>query len=191
MLVTRGFSDVLDIAMERRYDLFDLRLRFPDAGRAARAALRGRRAHARRRRRARPRSSSTRLRCRSCAAPSSEHGVEAVAVCFLHSYVDPAAREAPIAALAARAIPDADTSPPRRTSFRTSASTSAGRPPASTPTCSRSSTAISRGWRRACARSGFRGQFLVMSSSGGTLTRRHRAPLSRSGCSSRDPPRAH
>src|SRR4029078_4065312 len=29
MLVTRGFADVLDIALERRYDLFDLRLRFP------------------------------------------------------------------------------------------------------------------------------------------------------------------
>src|SRR5262245_5521703 len=30
MLVTKGFKDVLDIALERRYDLFDLRLRFPD-----------------------------------------------------------------------------------------------------------------------------------------------------------------
>ena len=30
MLVTRGFRDVLDIAMERRYDLFDLRLRFAE-----------------------------------------------------------------------------------------------------------------------------------------------------------------
>ena len=29
MLVTKGFRDVLDIALERRYDLFDLRLRFP------------------------------------------------------------------------------------------------------------------------------------------------------------------
>ncbi len=29
MLVTEGFSDVLDIAMERRYDIYDLRLRFP------------------------------------------------------------------------------------------------------------------------------------------------------------------
>lgn len=29
MLVTKGFSDVLDIALERRYDLFDLGLRFP------------------------------------------------------------------------------------------------------------------------------------------------------------------
>ena len=29
MLVTKGFRDVLDIAMERRYDVYDLRLRFP------------------------------------------------------------------------------------------------------------------------------------------------------------------
>ena len=30
MLVTRGFRDVLDIALECRYDLYDLRLRFPE-----------------------------------------------------------------------------------------------------------------------------------------------------------------
>ena len=30
MLVTKGMRDVLDIAKERRYDLFDLRLRFPE-----------------------------------------------------------------------------------------------------------------------------------------------------------------
>ncbi len=29
MLVTKGFSDVLDIAFERRYDLYDLRMRLP------------------------------------------------------------------------------------------------------------------------------------------------------------------
>src|SRR5688572_31024204 len=29
MLVTRGFRDVLEIAQERRYDLFDLTIRFP------------------------------------------------------------------------------------------------------------------------------------------------------------------
>ena len=30
MLVTSGFKDILDIAMERRFDLFDLRLEFAD-----------------------------------------------------------------------------------------------------------------------------------------------------------------
>ena len=29
-LVTRGFRDVLDIGKEQRYDLFDLRIRFPE-----------------------------------------------------------------------------------------------------------------------------------------------------------------
>jgi N-methylhydantoinase A len=29
MLVTRGFADVLDIAMERRYDMYDLRIAYP------------------------------------------------------------------------------------------------------------------------------------------------------------------
>ena len=41
MLVTEGFADVVDIAMERRYDLFDLRLKFaePVVPRAARAEV--------------------------------------------------------------------------------------------------------------------------------------------------------
>ena len=30
MLVTAGFADVLDIGRELRYDMFDLRQRFPD-----------------------------------------------------------------------------------------------------------------------------------------------------------------
>ena len=30
VLVTKGFRDVFDIGLERRYDLYDLRLKFPD-----------------------------------------------------------------------------------------------------------------------------------------------------------------
>ena len=30
MLVSKGFRDTLDIGLERRYDLFDLRIRFPE-----------------------------------------------------------------------------------------------------------------------------------------------------------------
>ena len=30
MLVTEGFADVLDIAMERRYDMYDLRITYPE-----------------------------------------------------------------------------------------------------------------------------------------------------------------
>ena len=30
MLVTEGFRDILDMGLEQRYDLFDLRLRFPE-----------------------------------------------------------------------------------------------------------------------------------------------------------------
>src|SRR5215471_10083518 len=29
MLVTQGFSDILDMGFERRYDLFDLRVKYP------------------------------------------------------------------------------------------------------------------------------------------------------------------
>ena len=45
MIVTRGFRDVLDIAIECRYDLFDLRLRFPTPVVPRAAALRSGRAH--------------------------------------------------------------------------------------------------------------------------------------------------
>ena len=58
----------------------------------------------------------------------------------------------------ARALPRAVASRPPPTSFRSRASTSAGRPPASMPTCSRWSTAISAGSRRASPSVGFRGR---------------------------------
>ncbi|MEE2688410.1 MAG: hydantoinase/oxoprolinase family protein [Pseudomonadota bacterium] len=88
MLVTDGFGDIMDMGMEQRYDLFDLRIRYPDPivprnlrrgvaerihfdGRieipvdlsAARAAI------------------CDLIRCES---------IEALAICFLHSYIDPA-----------------------------------------------------------------------------------------------------
>ena len=87
MLVTAGFRDILDIGLERRYDLFDLRIGFPR--RSCRApARRDRRAgplrrHRRAAARRRPPSGPPR-------AAAGEEGVEAVAVCFLHSYVNPA-----------------------------------------------------------------------------------------------------
>ena len=86
MLVTRGFRDVLDIGMERRYDLFDLRLRFalPVVPRAWRAEI------------------DERLTWEGAVATAldaaqiraavadlvSRHAIEAIAICFLNSYVD-------------------------------------------------------------------------------------------------------
>ena len=87
MLVTKGFGDILDIALERRYDLYDLRLRFPDP--------------------LVPRSCRMEIdeRMRDDGTPIQEpnltqveqivrelvrvHSIRAVAVCFLHSYCNP------------------------------------------------------------------------------------------------------
>ncbi|HVO86989.1 MAG TPA: hydantoinase/oxoprolinase family protein [Casimicrobiaceae bacterium] len=87
MIVTRGFRDVLDIAMECRYDLFDLRIRFPapvvprhlrfevdervkwDGSVATRLSL-----------------ANLELQMRDAVA---RFGVRGVAVCLLHSYANP------------------------------------------------------------------------------------------------------
>ena len=87
MLVTKGFRDVLDIAMERRYDLFDLRLKFaePVVPRALRAEIDERVMF--------DGTIATPLDEAEVEAAAAhlveEYGVEALAICFLHSYFDP------------------------------------------------------------------------------------------------------
>ena len=87
-LVTRGFRDVLDIGKEQRYDLFDLRIRFPDP--LVPRPLR--------------REVSERIQFdgtietplddeevrRAVAELVDEHEIEALAVGLLHSYANPA-----------------------------------------------------------------------------------------------------
>ena len=87
-LVTRGFRDVLDIGKEQRYDLFDLRIRFPDP--LVPRPLR--------------REVSERIQFdgtietplddeevrRAVAELVDEHEIEALAVGLLHSYTNPA-----------------------------------------------------------------------------------------------------
>jgi N-methylhydantoinase A len=85
MLVTKGFSDAIDIAMERRYDLYDLRIRFPApmVSRANRMEL------------------DERIRwdgsirrpvdldeAELAAARLIERGITTVAVCLLHSFTN-------------------------------------------------------------------------------------------------------
>ena len=147
MLATAGFSDILDMGFERRYDLFDLRINYPPPlvprrlrlevaervrfdGSIETAAGRGRGEG----RRASasgswtwPRSPSasctpTPTRRTRCAPPRS------------------CARPRPICS-----------SPPRPTCFPTCASSSAGRPPPSTPSPSRCSTATSKPLEKALA----------------------------------------
>src|SRR4051812_43287664 len=87
MLVTKGFRDVLDIALERRYDLYDLRLRFPEplVARACRMEIDER-----------MREDGVALKAPDLAevekavrALVSQHKVQAIAVCFLHSFTNP------------------------------------------------------------------------------------------------------
>lgn len=86
MLVTRGFRDLLDIGQERRYDLYDLRIRYPEP-----AVPR----HLRFEVTERLRYDGTVLQpialnglAERLESAIARHGVEAVAVCFLHSYMD-------------------------------------------------------------------------------------------------------
>ena len=98
MLVTAGFSDLLDMGLETRYDLFDLRLAFPEplVPRALRREVDERVRH----------DGTVELpldRARALAAAASlveDEGVEALAVCFLHAYANPEHEEALGAALA-------------------------------------------------------------------------------------------
>ena len=86
MLVTAGFRDTLDIGMERRYDLFDLRIRFPAplVPRHLRFEVAERIAYDGA---VRATPDFTALEADLAAAVDSD-GIEAVAVCFLHSYLD-------------------------------------------------------------------------------------------------------
>jgi len=86
MLVTKGFRDVLDIAMERRYDLFDLRIEFaePVVPRALRAEIDERVMF----------DGVTGKPLNEAEVESAvshlveTHAIEALAICFLHSYAD-------------------------------------------------------------------------------------------------------
>src|SRR5215468_8753277 len=85
MLATAGFSDILDMGFERRYDLFDLRIKYPPPLIERRLRI----------------EVAERVRfdgsvelpldeaaVRAAAARFRELGVAAVAVCFLHAYAN-------------------------------------------------------------------------------------------------------
>ena len=87
MLVTKGFSDVLEIAMERRFDLFDLRIEFaePVVPRKARREIDERVMF--------DGSVERPLDDDEVLAAAEqlveEQEIEALAICFLHSYAEP------------------------------------------------------------------------------------------------------
>lgn len=88
MLVTRGFRDTFDIGQEQRYDLYDLRLRFaePLVQRPLRAEITERMDHL-----GRVSIAMDEGELRAAITELVEQGdIEALSVCFLHSYVNDA-----------------------------------------------------------------------------------------------------
>jgi len=166
MLVTRGFRDVLDIGLERRYDIFDLRIGFPKpvVPRHLRIEV----------------SERMGYDGKSIQPPDfagledaldtaiRQHKIEAIAVCFLHSYFDARHEEAAAEWLAQR-FPDlaictsAEVFPFMREYDRW---TTAGLNAYMLPIVDRYLSRLERG----LADIGFKGNFFIMSSSGGTLT---------------------
>ena len=166
MLVTEGFRDILDVGMESRYDLFDLRIEFaePVVPRALRVGI------------------PERLRHDGKAeVPLDEPAVreavrrlvevdqiESLAICFLHAYVNPA-HEQQALALVQDLYPDlpvcasADIAPVMREFERWSTTT------VNAYTQPLAVSYLGRIEQELAAR-GFDGAFLIMTSSGGALT---------------------
>lgn len=164
-LVTRGHADVFDIALERRYDLYDLRLQFPAplVPRALRRELSER-----------LRYDGTAMRplddaeVRTALAELVADGVEAVAVCLMHSYADPT-HEQRVKALAAAEFPglyvsvSSEVSPFMREYERWN---TAAMNAYTQPMFDRYLARLEEGFRSL----GFAGNLYIMTSNGGTVT---------------------
>src|SRR5438105_9053905 len=165
MLATAGFSDILDMGFERRYDLFDLRVKYPPPLVPRRLRL----------------EVAERVRfdgsvetpldeaaVQSAAKRFKELGVAAVAVCFLHAYANPA-HEARATQILRDAAPDlfvsasADVFPNMREFERWTTTTVNA---FTQPMFDRYLERLEKG----LASRGFRGRLYIMASSGGTLT---------------------
>jgi N-methylhydantoinase A len=181
MLVTAGHGDVMDIAMEQRYDLFDLRLEYakPVVSRPNRVEVAERIRF--------DGSVATKLELDAARdglrALVEKGSIEAVAICLLNSYVNPAHEQA-LAAMVAETFPDlycsvsSDIVPFMREYERWSTATiNAYTQPLMDRYLGRLETEL--GSR------GFTGAFLIMTSSGGTvpadLARRYPVRLTESG----------
>ena len=92
MLVTAGFGDILDMGFEQRYDLFDLRITWPEplVPRRLRREIRERVGHDGRITEALD-LEGTREAVRDLVESA---GIEALAICLLHSYANPAHEDA-------------------------------------------------------------------------------------------------
>ncbi len=165
MLGTAGFSDIMDMGFERRYDLFDLRIKY-----AAPLVPRSRRIEVAERVRfdgsiEMPLDEAA---VHTAAARFKEDGVEAVAICFLHAYANSSHEERAAEILQAEA-PDifvsssADVFPNMREFERwTTTCVNAFTGPMFDSYLHRLETGL--------AAQGFVGRLYIMSSSGGMLT---------------------
>ena len=165
MLVTAGFMDIPDMRLEQRYDLFDLRLVFPSSlvARPARREIAERVAF--------DGSVSAALdvdQARAAIADLIEaETIEALAICFLHAYANPAHEQA-VAELARAEFPDlyvtasADVVPTMREYERwTTACINAYTQPMFDRYLGRLEDGL--------AAQGFAGKLFIMTSSGGVL----------------------
>lgn len=165
MLVTAGFGDIMDMGLERRYDLFDLRIKYPPP-------LVPRRLRIEVDERVRYDGSVERpldeAGVVAAAKRFREMGVEAIAVCFLHAYTNPAHEER-AAAILREAAPDltvsasADVFPNMREFERWTTTTVNA---FTQPMFDRYVKRLEDG----LAGAGFSGRLYIMASSGGTLT---------------------
>ena len=166
MLATAGFSDILDMGFERRYDLFDLRVKYPPPLVPRRLRL----------------EVAERVRfdgsvetpldeaaVRAAAKRFQELGVAAVAVCFLHAYANPAhevraaadparGRAGPVRVRLGRRVPEHARVRALDDDDRQRLHAADVRP--------LPRAAGERAWPS----QGFRGRLYIMASSGGTLT---------------------
>ena len=165
LLGTAGFTDIMDMGLERRYDLFDLRITYPApiSPRALRIEVAERVRF--------DGSVETPLdetAVRAAAVRFRELGVGAVAVCFLHAYANPA-HEQRAAAILAEAAPElyvsssADVFQSMREFERWTTTT------VNAFTGPMFDTYVAR-LESGLAQKGFRGRLYIMSSSGGMLT---------------------
>jgi N-methylhydantoinase A len=165
MLGTAGFSDIMDMGLERRYDLFDLRITYaqPLVPRKLRVEVPERvRSDG---------SIETPLdegAVREAAGKFKNLGVEAIAVCFLHAYANPA-HEAAAAEILRAELPgvfiatSADVSPSMREFERwTTVCVNAFTGPMFDRYLQRLESGL--------ADIGFKGRLYIMSSSGGMMT---------------------
>ncbi|MFN3746367.1 MAG: hydantoinase/oxoprolinase family protein [Hyphomicrobiaceae bacterium] len=165
MLVTAGFGDIMDMGLERRYDLFDLRIKYPPP-------LVPRRLRIEVDERVRYDGSIARPLDEAGVAAAArkfrELGVEAVAVCFLHAYANPAP-ELRAAQILREVAPEltvstsADVFPNMREFERWTTTTLNA---FTQPMFDRYVKRLEDG----LAASGFIGRLYIMASSGGTLT---------------------